>query len=457
MPRTPCPTWPRPLAAFLFAVASPALAPAQEAPPTPAIAADAPTPPAPARPGDELDPLMYLGPPETASPRLSVYGFADTQYMQLLMNEHSVFQAIWGPSGSFALGHLNIYLDGQVSEGFRSLVEVRFSYLPLGNPSLSSGGLLTYQTAQGQDYSDFAMQTRWGSAVIERAYLEYAFADWLKVRAGQFITPYGLWVMDHGSPTLIPALKPFIIETQLIPEKQSGLVVTGNASILDLPVRYYLTLSNGRGPVDSYHDLDSNKALGGRIEVGGSRWQLGVSGYRGRATDRSWLMEADSTGTVSATSVVNYSYDELMLGCDARLELYGFVFAGELLYNEVAFTDSGRPAAGAINASLPLNVPAAPGTYSPDMLRMGGYVLVGYRTPWLNILPFYMVERLHANVDVMPDTRDVTLHSFGVNARVRPEVALKAQYSILVFGTRHDTWLRHENVSAFVGQVAWAF
>jgi hypothetical protein len=52
-----------------------------------------------------------------------------------------------------------------------------------------------------------------------------------------------------------------------------------------------LTLSNGRGPVDTHQDFDHNKAVGGRpyLRQDAGRFRtvtLGTSGYRGKYTTR---------------------------------------------------------------------------------------------------------------------------------------------------------------------------
>ena len=48
----------------------------------------------------------------------------------------------------------------------------------------------------------------WGSIILERAYIQWSKLDWLGVRVGQFLTPYGIWNVDHGTPTLITMFRP---------------------------------------------------------------------------------------------------------------------------------------------------------------------------------------------------------------------------------------------------------
>ena len=58
-----------------------------------------------------------------------------------------------------------------------------------------------YVAAFGATYTDLAI-------ILERAYIQWSKLDWLGVRVGQFLTPYGIWNVDHGTPTLITMFRP---------------------------------------------------------------------------------------------------------------------------------------------------------------------------------------------------------------------------------------------------------
>ena len=396
---------------------------------------------------------------------LKLYGFADFSYFDVHSGPHNILGAVLNRYGSFYVGNLNVYLDGQISDGFRSLAEIRLTYLPQGSPTISSNGTLTYQSTAAQDYAQFGLAANWGGVILERAYLEYRFREWLSVQGGEFFTPYGIWVTDHGSPTLIGTNPPFIISSALFPERQTGLMATGSFNLGDSSLRYFLTLSNGRCPLAQYRDLDSNKAVGGRLLLEGpwlGELRLGVSAYRGRDTDRVQILGLDGRGQPMATSVIRSQFDELALGADVHFTWQSFLVAAEIIYNEAAYVRGHRPATSDIpNALMPVgspSVPAQPGTLAPDTQMFGGYAMLGYTLPWWNIMPFYIVEYFHENFPRLPGLSYVVMHNIGINARVRPEVVLKVQEMIAQFGTGPGgEYLSDGRLSAFTAQVAWVF
>ena len=108
----------------------------------------------------------------------------------------------------------------------------------------------------------------WGGVEIERAWMEYHLFNFLSVRAGLFFTPYGIWNRDHGTPSVISVHRPFTISLGFFPEKQAGMEAYGKLPIGPVTVGYHLTLSNGRGPFDTFRDLDDGRVQGPRSAMG---------------------------------------------------------------------------------------------------------------------------------------------------------------------------------------------
>ena len=170
-----------------------------------------------AAPREETEELE--APSASSETGLRLYGFADMSYGRVVADgigtdDYEVSSTINGVPRhwAFAVGNLNLYLDGQLGARARSLAEVRFTYLPGGT-----------QSTLVPDHAQVLSTTQWGGIVIERAWVEYTFSDLFTVRAGQFFTPYGIWNVDHGSPVTIAVQKPEITSAQLFPERQVGL------------------------------------------------------------------------------------------------------------------------------------------------------------------------------------------------------------------------------------------
>ncbi len=384
-------------------------------------------------------------------PRLSLYGFADLTFYKYWLNEDSGFRSLLYTESAFAVGNLNLYLSGNLGAGWSSLAEVRFSYLPNGSRQVVGGEIERTQT-DAVDYSNLGEERRTGSVLVERVYLQYMPTSFLTLRAGQWLTPYGIWNVDHGSPTVIPVVRPFTISFALMPERQTGIQAEFNRNLADeWRLSATLGLSNGKGSVDEYADLDSNKAVTGRLQL---TWrtqgtlQLGATAYYGRFTDLSQSTELNGAG-VRIVDHVQVQFDELALGFDILYKLGGFHLQAEFISNQRRYTDEGRPMRNAVE-------------YWPDLERFGTYGLIGYRFDWLGLMPFVMGEyfQISNNFEpARPPDDDGVIHVMsGLNARPTPNVTLKLQGQVALSGTdlpegsalEHPLW-------GIQSQAAWAF
>jgi hypothetical protein len=408
----------------------PSPAAAEAAPPPPAAAASAPAPErqgagTPSPPASDLDAkaaaeaaamqndatTVAAAGDDVEHSRLSLYGFADFSYQQLINVAGST------DTTSFAVGNLNLYMASELGDNWRSLIEVRFMYLPNGAAAPGSGIFGQRIDTTISDSTDFGRPLQWGGIQIERAWLERTFHKLLTVRVGHWLTPYGIWNVDHGSPVVIPVSRPFIIGEALFPQSQTGVEVYGAADVHTFQLGYHLTLSNGRGPVSTIQDLDNNKAVGGRLFVRDDSpfgtVTLGGSFYRGRYTNSHF-----DIGAMGPMTVIDAQYDELSLSADLKWQWDGLLVQGEAIENEAAFVNGGRTVS---------TVPGVPPSFDADYRRWGAYGLAGYRFGFLGVMPFgtlgYYKEGSPSQI---PKVWDYTL---GLNVRPTPRVVLKLQWT----------------------------
>jgi hypothetical protein len=425
------------------------------APPAPAGAAPPPPPaasPAPAQ-GDAAaaaalaDLTASAQPESTEAYKLNLYGFTDFTYTKTIDTGSFGY-----PVSSFAVGNFNLYMGSELGDSWRTLGEVRFTYLPNG----------TIPTAQAfspmpppptdttvPDYTDLGRPLQWGAIVIERVYIERTFLSWLTIRGGHFLTPFGIWNVDHGSPVIIGVRRPFIIGESLFPLHQTGLEGFGSGLVGPVEIGYHLTLSNGRGPTDTYQDMDGNKAIGWRLwgRYGNADFgnlTLGFSGYRGQYT------KATSTLTFTGTDFMpglqpTVQYNELSLAGDLKWERGGALFQSEIVMNDVAYTSGApRPVAIAFDGGPP--------GFVPDNRRWGVYGLGGYRFDFLGIMPwiggeYYNLGKQQPNVAAIWG---------GLNVRPTPRVVLKVQIT-RSFWTEALGGFKYRGVFLSDFQAAWSF
>lgn len=372
-------------------------------------------------------------------PPIALYGFADFNIAMPLIGPDNAWAAKFPYRSSFQVGHLNLYVDSQVGKRWRSLAEVRFTYAPRGKVELGESSdqqILVDNSAP--DYADWQRSLEWGGVSIERAYLQYHAGQLLEVKFGAWLTPYGIWNVDHGSPVIIGVQQPYIIGQELFPSKQTGIQLSGEAYAGDAELGYQLTLSNGRGPIDSFGDLDGNKGVGTRLylnEHALGAGTLGVSAYYGRYTNL-------TTRTTDAYLPRGWSYsenlidqyDELALAADAQLELNGWHLQAEFVSNQLNYTPEGRRV-------------FVGGQYLQDLIRYGAYGLVGYRIPAIRTMPYaYYEQNFESDLG-----KTYRLLYVGLNFRPDDRVVFKLQYLNDVLSDSKPVF------STIEGQIAWAF
>ena len=350
---------------------------------------------------------------DTSVPTLRFYGFMDAG-----------LQRAWGDlfdtglsqsdALNFVIGNVNLYMDIAPSPQWRGLVEVRLTTFPNGTETLNpSTGQFTQHDTTILDYTSTSggfLNVQWGSIILERAHIDWEPRDEIKFRLGYFLTPYGIWNVDHGTPTRIMLTPPIFVSYGLLPERQLGLDLYGTYNFAPWALEYHLYVSNGRSPSVDYTD---DKALGGRLVLRTRKpfsMQLGASMFYGKTTSvqKSIGMTNGMLGVVRNTSV---AFEELAGGADISIDVGSLRVRSELVLNRTIY----EPGKRALFA----------GVQRANNLTYDAYLMFAYQLPWLGLEPLIYAEIIHIPTPgIAPDFAGV---SAGINAYITSNVIVRTQ------------------------------
>ncbi len=384
--------------------------------------------------------------------RFLIYGFFDLSLSKYIPDENSVIKGLAPEETSFVMSNLNLYFRSEIAQTLSSLIELRFTFLPLGHESsFELDGVSEYErTDTTVTEPNSYKKHRLGGVGIERAHLTWQPQDFFGILAGYFLTPYGIWNIDHGTPTLIPVREPYMQFSEIVPLHQLGLQLFGRiwpsqSTYLD----YAVTVSNGRGPMDAVHDLDENKGLGLRLravtEIDVVSFGIGGYGYYGDYTDIKKTIARIAPDFQVRQEVIE-SYSELIGALDLLLEVYGARLQVEYVRRLNQYTD--RPPRSMTSA--------ASGGYQPDYINQSAYGLLAYTLPlhdWLGqmtLTPYFEID--YSNSDDTVDDAEAIIVLGGLNFKPSSQVVLKVEGGAV--NSLHSSWLD----SVFInGQMAVSF
>ncbi len=375
--------------------------------------------------GDDQEMESFEEDPGQQYLRLS--GFFDVAFYKKFVEEGSFLEGYISDKATFLMQHINLYIASQISQSVKALIELRFSFFPQGymvNPEseLTDTEFERVNTTI-MDWNN-GETISFGGMRIERAILTYEPFDFLAITAGRYLTPFGIWNEDHGTPILLTVRHPVIQLDHAVPLAQTGLMVHGRFfpsenTMLD----YAFTLSNGRGPIEEVYDLDNNKGLGFRLRLGydGSKFdmELGAYGYIGKYTD-----SKVTSAIMDFEEVVTESYDEYTGTASLLLKFYGVRLQSEFVRSLIKYDE--RP------FKAPGDKPYVVG-YPVDYTVTYVYGLLGYTLPlekWLDeatITPFFMYEH-NIEHDLLPKYLETDIYTGGINVKPIPAIVLKAEF-----------------------------
>src|ERR1019366_1661877 len=373
---------------------------------------------------DDLDSKVDAAqaPAEGIEDKFKIYGFTDVGVERVWLDPTTPTANFLNSSNatSFVIGNLDFYFDAKPVKDWRSLVEIRFTNAPQGlvtGLGGLGGGFKRTSTQQLDPNSGSLAAQMWtGTIVIERAQVDWTHFDAFKLRVGNFLTPFGIWNVDHGTPTLIAIQEPLLLQYQGIPIRQTGLMAFGNAFAGDWELGYMATLTNGRQELSNFA-FNDDRGFGARIyandEKGDLTLKFGASGYTGRTQDLE--IDATSLAPLTITSKANWKYREWIGGLDVSIDVGRTRIRAEAAIRKVDFDPGFHDLANPLDAA---------GAFQPNSIYTSAYVLVAHQLPFLGLQPYLLFDTIHGPFT----TGDTGLGpSVGLNVRFNPSVMLKMQ------------------------------
>lgn len=381
---------------------------------------------------------------------MNIYGFFQMNFVKTWFEKDSMLGAYALENSSFN-SNFNLFFSSQMTETLSFLGELAFFFSPHGEiksfeVSGASGTVFERIDARVADPinpSSTGISFFDGGLSIERIHLTYSPKDWLNILVGRFLTPYGIWNIDHCAPLFLTAHLPYLQINRLVPLSQTGLQIYGKFFPWErVYFDYALTLSNGQGPTESVFDLNENKGLGARLHLKLDFEKLTISGgtyaYHDKVTTDKKVIgfKGISPGSDQKEKFLWMEreevevYKQYVLASDLKLEFFGILLQAEYVFKytqyEVPLLLEAQRLA--MKGQNPLDV-----LYSPDFISRAAYVLLAYRLPLSKILgpvqvtPYFMFESSIVN-DTLP-MGDSLVFSGGLNVRPSPYVVLKAEYT----------------------------
>lgn len=418
---------------------------------------------------------------EASSPTklLSFWGFSDLTFGDLLYdNDHALYKVETPYHDTFFSSGINLYAKSEMTRTLSAMVETRLTYTPngfannwptyvdIGSTNISTSGTFTRTdtTTQGP-YSQLSY--RQDGILIERAYLEWKPTDWFGVRAGRFLTPFGIWNEDHGSPVLIGIDYPQFMNFNLVPLQQLGLEAFGSVGLTDdLRAEYALTFANSNGPSDEYKDLTAMKALGARLKFVYTHndFYLRLGGYAyynnyvnssdGIAINLTPALTVAPTNGVQDVTTTSQSFNEMIVTGDLDIRIGRLRLLAEFARQSVIYK---VPPQESLIEQLIQGVPVNVTTYEASHYGYGGYVMGAYEIPFrTKVLDFSVMPYVGYDL-VVPSTAIVAEQTKqvrgGLNVKPSPYVTLKVEASRIV----PTAAVLNSAGSSLFGQLAYSF
>lgn len=331
-----------------------------------------------------------------AQQNMSIYGYLDFTLAKTTAAESNnlLFQQPFLTEDiEMDVGDINLYFDFTPNEYTRALVEVNFGNSPGDDDRIigvtngivdfeSTGvapidgsigviGPIINQSAGTVEIVAPKSEKKYYGVEIERAWVDVSLSDEYTLKAGKFITPAGIWAVDHGSPVITTVSQPNQTDFfPIFPRRQTGLMLTGNHFVGDHDIELKAFVSTGRDADNVINEID-DLGYGGKLGLNLDMLDgvhFGVSGFGGtiKRESRTYninqlvpaddllamasdpAVAADPTGMALAGAIGAYlAADEPNLGlADYTLKStrkqYDVAYGAEMKIEESGFTLQGE-------------------------------------------------------------------------------------------------------------------
>lgn len=407
---------------------------------------------------DQLDAAAAEANTPSTEKLLSFWGFMDVSFGKAWSdNKNGLYRVATPVDSTFYMSGINLYAKSELTSSLSVMVETRLMFAPagaegnwderatLGGNVVSSSELFQRQSVEVRDPISY-QAFRQNGLMIERAHVDWRATDWLTIRAGRYLTPFGIWNEDHGSPVLLAAVTPNLINFGFLPIWQTGLQALGSRDLAEgLTLDYAATLSNGRSPADEYADVDANKAVGLRAKLTyqseDMMFRLGGYGYFGSYSDRreatvvklastpnGLVLDPNASPSFGSEFTRTEAYDERVLTLDAQARFKGLRLFAEYARRQVQYDIA--PVVGGQNKLLG-GIPFEQDLHQAAYFGQAWFILVGYEFDLgeslasVKITPYAGYDRLQPNSNVA--TTDMDQYRVGLNVKPSPFVTGKVE------------------------------
>jgi hypothetical protein len=381
--------------------------------------------------------------------KFQLYGFADMALTTYFPKDHSMVRNIplMDERLMFSLDHLNLYQEYRPNNRVRFLTELSFqdkppTYTNKNGMTLTIPGMapMVFNEASLADTNKAQkgiVNYEWGSFSVERAQMSINLNRYFTFTFGKFITPAGIWNVDHGSPVILTVNQPSqYTYREIYPKSQLGIVENGTYIIGDADLTYSLYVSSGRGNpvIKNVGEL----AGGGQLRLGLpvlDECNIGLSGYSGTQTAVLRSMDLAVPYTINDDRL--FRYREYIYGIDFKLRKWGLMLQSEFNFQHVVNSLRDDWNSDSINTDII-------GTYvlgSFDAYKRSGFVLTPYAY-WELVRYFdtFNNPNLFLNMhDIYPEgsanatTPDMACGYMkimaGVNMRIASNFGIKAEFN----------------------------